>query len=246
MGLVEGVAFDLDDTLYLECHYVRSGFQRVAEELGARGAETERIFSFLESQFDAGIFSNAFDRLIAAFPDLEFVCNVDELVDLYRSHRPAITLIDGVSSLLGELNRSGIRLALITDGSVVSQSNKIAALAIDQLFEPIYITDSWGVEFRKPHLLAFQAVEQNWGIIPEKLAYIGDNPAKDFYAPRRLGWQTVRLRLERQLRHGLEASSPEFTPAREFGTVEELSAWLHLNCAMSLRVREGSREWQPN
>ena len=34
-----------------------------------------------------------------------------------------------------------------------------------------------------------------------RFVYVGDNPAKDFVAPRALGWRTVRVRRHGQLHH---------------------------------------------
>ena len=45
--------------------------------------------------------------------------------------------------------------------------------------------------------------------------YVGDNPAKDFVTPRRLGWQTVRLRVHGQLRFTEEPPSPAYRAAVE-------------------------------
>ena len=55
-----GVAFDLDDTLYLERDYVRSGFRAVAE-YAVRGADVsaEDAFTFLWHDFLAGVRGSA-------------------------------------------------------------------------------------------------------------------------------------------------------------------------------------------
>jgi putative hydrolase of the HAD superfamily len=37
-------------------------------------------------------------------------------------------------------------------------------------------------------------IQNALGAAPECCIYIGDNPAKDFRAPKALGWRTLRLR----------------------------------------------------
>ena len=56
--MITTVVFDLDDTLYDEIEYCKSGFAAVAEFLAdwpeAPSAETRRIFDALWEQFTAG------------------------------------------------------------------------------------------------------------------------------------------------------------------------------------------------
>ncbi|MGB6687367.1 MAG: HAD family hydrolase [Terracidiphilus sp.] len=244
MELVRGAVFDLDDTLYLERDYALSGFRYVAATIGGDGCAAERILRFLQSGFEAGVRGNAFDCLVAEYPELGLRWNVGDLVEMYRSHKPVIQLLPGMSYLLQGLKSKGIRLALITDGSVAAQSNKAAALKLGKLFAPILVTDAWGMEFRKPHGRAYEAVMEIWNIPPTQLIYIGDNPEKDFCAPRALGWHTARLRLEQQLRHDLEARLPEFAADREFRTLGDLAAWLYAACDLAVIEGADERTWQ--
>ena len=62
------------------------------------------------------------------------------------------------------------------------------------------------------------------GVPPENLIYIGDNPSKDFHAPTQLGWQSVRLRLDEQLRFVHDYG--EYRPTKEVGSVAELREFL--------------------
>jgi putative hydrolase of the HAD superfamily len=244
MELMRGVVFDLDDTLYFERNYVLSGFRFIAEVIGGDGGGSEQVFSFLSQEFEDGVRGNAFDRVIAKYPELEARWKTADLVDLYRSHSPTIALEAAMSALVAGLVSHGIPIALITDGPIETQSRKIESLGIRDLFSPIILTDAWGIEFRKPHARAFQAVMEAWRMKPTELAYIGDNPVKDFRAPRALGWQTARLRMKQQLRYALEAASPEFAPHREFGAFEDLSKWISEACALPAEKVEVERVWQ--
>ena len=75
-----------------------------------------------------------------------------------------------------------------------AQQRKVVALALDAWFDPILLTDRWGRDYWKPHERAFREVEALTGSGGATCAYLGDNPQKDFAAPSRLGWRTVRVR----------------------------------------------------
>ena len=68
-----------------------------------------------------------------------------------------------------------------------------------------------------------------WDLPPEALAYVADNPLKDFAGPNGLGWTTVRLRTPEQLRHGLEPDTAIDTPDVEIAALEELPGVLELS-----------------
>ena len=217
------VVFDLDDTLYLEKDYVVSGFRHVANAVSEYcDAPMQETFNFLWYGFEAGVRGDAFNRLLARYRSLATRWTVEQLVEVYRSHQPTIELLPNIQDLLSVLVKDRTRLALLTDGPVVTQSCKIAALGLTDWFNCLVLTDAWGTEYRKPHPRGFEAVMNSLGIPATNLVYIGDNPEKDFRAPREMGWGTVRLRLSEQLRCSLEPGSPDFAAEYEVGSVSEL------------------------
>jgi putative hydrolase of the HAD superfamily len=186
------VVFDIDDTLYLESDYVRSGFEYVG-----RCAEKELgISNFAErgwSLFTAGHRTRIFDEIVKEWNIQEQQTAVAHLVGLYRSHRPQIRLLPDALQCLEAL-RGKARLAVISDGPREAQRNKVDALQLERWFDYIFLTDELGAGFGKPCPAAFQLVEEKFGCTGERCCYVADNPAKDFVAPRKLGWRTVRLR----------------------------------------------------
>lgn len=196
-----GVVLDMDDTLYLERDYVRSGFRAVADHLAStRGVDAERVRQHLWQRFVRGERGSHFDDLVASDPALRDAVDVRDLVDVYRHHVPDIHLLPGVADLVRGLRAAGLRTAVISDGALASQQAKVDALQVDQLVDgPVVLTDVWGREGWKPHPRAFVHVQDTWALAGEALVYVGDNPAKDFDAPRDLGWSCVRLRLPGQL-----------------------------------------------
>ena len=186
------VTFDLDDTLYLERDFVRSGFAAVgswlATERGVRGFET-----CAWRLFEAGRRGDIFDRVLRRLGiELERTL-IDGLVRIYREHLPTIRLEPAAADLLGRLS-GRCHLAVLTDGFHRTQQRKIAALGLDTRCRPVVCTDRWGRAHWKPCPRGFEHIQEALGAAPAQCLYIGDNPAKDFRAPRALGWRTLRVR----------------------------------------------------
>ncbi len=224
--MIRGVAFDIDDTLVDEREYVRSGFSHVARLVATSTAETQAIFDWLWGAFEAGVRGDTFDRLRVAFPDLAGSVTRDDLVAAYRGHEPEIELAAGFRAVLDELHRRGLRLGVVSDGPVASQSAKAIALGLDRWCDPIVLTGTLGPGLGKPAAAGFEAIERAWGERGEALAYVADNPAKDFIGARRLGWRTIRVRRPEQLHAALEPADAGAMADVEVATPEALLAWL--------------------
>jgi putative hydrolase of the HAD superfamily len=95
-------------------------------------------------------------------------------------------------------------------------------LQLRRWFDPIVLTASLGPGHGKPATTGFEAIAHEWGMEGAALAYVGDNPAKDFIGPRKLGWLTIRLRQPEQLYWRLEAASESREPDTEIGSLAEL------------------------
>ncbi|MBK5295228.1 MAG: HAD family hydrolase [Acidobacteriia bacterium] len=203
--------FDIDDTLYLERDYVRSGFEAVGR-WAAKWIQTEDFGERCWRRFAAGRRKSIFDEVLCesgrmANPEL-----VSALVEVYRTHTPSIALAPDAAEALEVISRIA-SIAVISDGPLSSQSRKAEALGLRSFAEPIMLTEALGGEFRKPHPRAFQQIEH---CRPASVyVYIADNPLKDFAAPKQLGWITVRVRRPDGLHYMLE--NPQITPDREMG-----------------------------
>jgi len=192
--MITVVVFDLDDTLYDEIDYCRSGFAAVAEYLAEPPGvpPAKRIFAALWGQFSAGNHTRTFDAALDEL-DIEFdSIRVRRLVDVYRNHMPRITLPDESREILDELKKK-CTLALLTDGFLPAQQLKVQALGIEDYFASIVYTEQLGREFWKPSSVGFEKIMQDLDVKPENIVYIGDNEKKDFIAPNKLGFSTIHL-----------------------------------------------------
>lgn len=210
---VEAVVFDLDDTLYDEKEYVRSGFRAVAELLPEIENAEKKLWDAFENRLPA------IDTVLAqaGLKDRKAVC-----LEAYRSHAPQISLRRGARELLIGLRQSGVKTGILTDGRPEGQRQKLKALGLYDLVDTVLITDELGGDqFRKPNDIAFRVMQGRLKIPFGKMVYVGDNPVKDFTAPRMLGMQYICFRNGEGL-----YSREEFSGGMSVSSVEELQSIL--------------------
>jgi len=175
---IRGVIFDLDDTLYSEKEYVRSGYRAVADYLGDTSYADE-----LWGYFERGL--PAIDELLNRIDRIE---DKAEVLNVYRYHKPDIHLYDGVVELITDLKAKEIKVGIITDGRPEGQHNKIEVLGLSDMVDDIIITDELGgIQFRKPCDIAFRIMQTKWRLPMSEILYVGDNIIKDCQAPKALG-----------------------------------------------------------
>lgn len=189
----KALLIDLDDTLYDEGDYVRSGFRVVAARLSLLfpGASEARIYQGMLTELNANGRGMVFDRALEQIgqspePDL-----VASLVDVYRGHQPKIGLWPGVAETLRSLRRS-FRLAIVTDGTEVMQRRKVQALGVEGLVHQVAYC--WGLGAPKPSPEAYYAALRNLGVRPDEAVVIGDNPAHDMAAALAIPCPSIRIR----------------------------------------------------
>lgn len=185
------IVFDLDDTLYLERDFARSGFAAVGAMLNKRLGSGD-FAARAEAAFDSGMRTFIFDKILAELG----VCGDQDLIDAavtcYREHKPLIALAPDARRYLCSARHKD--LALLSDGYTITQANKVAALGLDcGVFDPVVLTGNLGREYWKPHPRGFRLIERHFGRQPRDFVYVADNPAKDFVAPHALGWRTVQI-----------------------------------------------------
>ena len=174
------IVFDLDDTLYDEVEFVKSGFKEISNYIN------EPIsYEFMLNSFKNEGSGRIFNKLIEEF-NLDI--SLQKLIEIYRFHIPNINLPMQSIELL-EYTRK-FKTALISDGHYLMQQNKFNSLSLKEFIDYPIFTDFHHTS--KPNKKAFQMVMDKFK--NEKYVYISDNPKKDFHAPNELGWVTVRFK----------------------------------------------------
>ena len=214
------IVCDLDDTLYLERDYVASGFEAV----GAWAAEQLSLADFGHvawQLFEAGHRERIFDAALQELGVGGSSGLIEQMVAVYRSHKPAIALRDDVHDFLGGGYGLG-GLAIVTDGYREAQENKVAALQLGALgFSPIVVTDIWGREYWKPHPRAFRLIADSLDSKSCHLVYVADNATKDFLTPNQLGWTTIQISRPGGL-HTSPPPTPDHAPMMRIDSFAQL------------------------
>jgi putative hydrolase of the HAD superfamily len=199
------VVFDLDDTLFLERDYVRSGFEAVARALEHERGPTA-FFDRAWAAFESGARGRIFDEALQSCGIAPTRTLVDSLVDTYRSHRPSLGLLtDAESAIVGLGTRPGMSIAVVSDGPLPSQRAKANALGAARWSRLTVLTAELPAGHQKPSPRAFELVETATGARGASCMYVADNPTKDFGGPKELGWQTIRVRRAGSLQEALDS-----------------------------------------
>ena len=198
MGRIQAVILDLDDTLYPERQYVRSGYAAVCEHLRTVMGKDGPFEQFLWDRFCRGESAGAFDELSATYNLGLGGGDIGKLVEVYRTHQPDIQPYESIPDLLALL-QGRFKLGLLSDGFLLGQQLKLEALELRRFFEEVVFTDQMGRDAWKPSPAGFERIAELLGEAHEACAYVADNPGKDFLAPNGLGWLTIQYRQPGQL-----------------------------------------------
>ena len=194
--MIKAIIFDLDDTLISEKEYVVSGFNAISNYVSNKVKKYtfKQIFESLQNLHNANP-NRVFNRMI---DDLELSSELDlkELIEVYRSHKPVISLFEDALPVINKLNSLKYKLGIITDGYLVTQKMKLESLNISDLFDEIIMTDELGREHWKPSLTPFELMSKQLDVDYSEMIYIGDNPRKDFYVGSVYPITTVRINRE--------------------------------------------------
>ena len=180
------VVFDLDDTLYSEIDFLKSGYRAIADYLigtyGIANDPYEYMLEWFEKKRNVFVSLNEYYNLSVP---------IEDYLSIYRTPKPQLFLSVNVCQVLTRLKILGCVLGIITDGRGITQRNKIKALGLNQYIESsnIIISEEFGHE--KPCIENYNYFVYKYP--NRRFFYIGDNSEKDFLAPNSLDWVTICL-----------------------------------------------------
>lgn len=186
------IVFDLDDTLYPEAAYARSGF----EEVGAWLVRKQGVRQFAENAwevFTSGQREHVLERALLQLGVAVDTETLQTMERLYNEHLPRIALHEDAKWALEQF-RPTHRLALIADGPLLAARQKVHALGIERAFQALVYSDLYGKDHWKPSPTPYIRVLELVDCRQRDCIFIGDNPATDFATARKLGWYTVQVR----------------------------------------------------
>ncbi|MBU3728528.1 MAG: HAD family hydrolase [Phycisphaerales bacterium] len=187
------VVFDLDDTLYPESAFVESGFRAVgAHALGAWGIRGlgDACLTAMRAGSRGDTFQRAYERVSGA--DLP-ADRAHQLLKVYREHPPDELPWHEDALATVQMLHGHVPVTLLSDGYLPTQANKARALGLERWIEKPVFTEALGREHWKPSTKGFELIMSRYPGTAS-FVYVGDNPLKDFIAPRALGWRTIHIK----------------------------------------------------
>lgn len=224
--MITTVIFDLDDTLYDEIDYCRSGFAAVAHHLAAISPsyEHKNIFDALWAEFTTGNHTRTFNAALEKLHIDYDAALIKKLIHTYRTHEPAISLPVESSEVLAQLSTRR-RLALLSDGYLPAQQLKVRSLGLEKYFACIIYTEQLGRQYWKPHPAGFERLLTQVRAAPADCVYVADNAEKDFIAPNKLGMSSVQILRENRI-HKSEPTTANGRPVKVIHSLCELPSFL--------------------
>jgi putative hydrolase of the HAD superfamily len=219
--VIKCVAFDMDDTLYDEIDYYKSGFSVAACQIaGDFGLKDKVVFAALWEIFNSGNHKTVFNTAAEKFGIVFGAGYIEKLVNIFRSHKPNIRLPSESRIVLEDL-KACYKLGLITDGWLPAQELKVKALGLERFFDYIVYTEMLGREHWKPSPAGFEKLLAELSITASQCVYAADNLDKDFLAPNQMGFKTIRMIREKRIHFG-QASSQQAQPHYEIYSIAKL------------------------
>ena len=188
--MTPGLIFDLDDTLYPERQFIRSGFAAVAADVERRFGVPRRaalatLIGALRRK-ERGQALQAMCRAHQLSADL-----VPGLVDIIRGHAPRLRLPDANARVLHDARARGFRLGVLTNGMPAVQARKAAALGIAALVDEVVFAEDWGSGRGKPEPESFEVLLARLRVPACASVFVGDDPWCDIFGARRAGMRTI-------------------------------------------------------
>jgi putative hydrolase of the HAD superfamily len=194
MTRVCAVVFDLDNVLYDEKEYIYAAFRSIARFLSGRCRFSEdEVYSKLVCDFEkkGSMYPRLFNDALA---DLGLDQSlVPEILKLYALVDSKVELFPEATSVLLALRSLGLKLALVTNGSIRIQSSKIRLLGVEKFFDVVVYARETPSAKDKPYPEVYSVALQKLGVEAGKAISVGDNPHTDFWGAKRLGMRTVRI-----------------------------------------------------
>ncbi|WP_461247013.1 HAD family hydrolase [Treponema sp. R6D11] len=194
---IEGVAFDLDGTLYPNYRLNIRLIPFAIKELPLLAAFGKTRTIIRKEQEDGLIqYDNFYQhqaevtaRLLNA-PAQIIKEKIERLI--YRGWEPFFKKIDifyGVKETLIGLHNSGYKLGLLSD---FPPETKLEYLGISEPWDAVYCSEYSGA--LKPHSLSFTVLADKMNLPPEKILYVGNSVSYDVAGAKNVGMKTAWIR----------------------------------------------------
>jgi HAD superfamily hydrolase (TIGR01549 family) len=211
---IEGVAFDLDGTLYPNYRLRLKIIPSILKELRlvaafgmARGVirreqETSPIIQNDFYQYQAGVVAK-----IMSVPAGTIKEKIDaSIYKAWETPFKNIKLFKGAKETIEALRKAGFKLGLLSD---FPPETKLEYLGLDGLWDAVLCSESFGAV--KPHPLSFKELAAAMSLPPEKILYVGNSRAYDVAGANRAGMKTAWIKNPLFPGSGFKKPKPDFS-----------------------------------
>ena len=192
VAIVRAILFDLDGTLFDRDAAVRglviNQHHRIGAALSRVAAETyvERVVALDSHGY--GDKTVAYQQVVADFA-LPASLAATLTADFWATYHSFCRGFPEVVPVLAELRQRGLKLGVVTNGSVEIQEPVIQRLGIAGLLHAVLISEREGV--RKPDREIFHRALRTLGVVSDDAWYVGDHPGVDIEGASAAGLTAV-------------------------------------------------------
>lgn len=198
--MIQAVVFDLDDTLYVQ----QEPFAQAIKELFPTFPKEKMHALFIQFRYYSDLhymksISGEWslekmrrERIRLALESFDFNAKADDFAKFQTAYDEALTHIslpNEIKEILDFLTQQKIPIAVITNGPVVRQNQKIKALQLQKWIKPENIFISDALQIQKPSPEIFDFVAEKLALPAETILYIGDSFENDVIGAKSANWQ---------------------------------------------------------
>lgn len=186
--MVKAVIFDLDNTLYDESLYFLKVFEKFAQIHNLD-------FKLFENIFDDKFRLNSKDIFTDILEKIDFYSkeNQNQLFEIYKNINCNLKLYKEAYDLIDYLNSQSINIAILTNGVLEAQKNKVRVLNIEKITNKIVYAREFGKEFEKPNEKPFLETLKLLNIENKDAIFVGDHPNTDIVGATKVGIKALRF-----------------------------------------------------
>lgn len=192
---IQAVIFDLDNTLVNRQAAFKSYSEQFIDRftLTAHPSERAEMIEYMRVADRDGYRNKRelYQELLEKF-NMKSEVTVDQLLSYWFEQFSSCTvLMDGAEHTLQRLKAKGIKLGIITNGSIGSQHSKIDQAGLRTYFDDIIVSDEVGC--KKPDQAIFKLALERLGVEAQACLFVGDHPVNDIQGASEAGLTPIWL-----------------------------------------------------
>lgn len=184
--MLKAVIFDLDNTLYDENLYFLKVFEQFSKKYNLD-------YNEIKDKFNDEFRLSSKDIFTDILKEIDFYSEEkqNELFDLYKNIECKLDLENETFEVLDFINKCGLKTAIITNGVLEAQKNKVKVLGIEDKFDFIIYAREFGKGYEKPSPKAFNKALDLLKVNVSEALYIGDHPNTDIKGAQKIGLKVL-------------------------------------------------------